>query len=116
VFCNQEQKYIGIAGITYMDPEKTFIEVNYTLRKPFRGKNIGETLCRACCDFAYEQGFYLIYGETLSYNRASQQILIKHGFTPDGIVKLDRTLNMKDTYLTKFVKILNGETHTQCTP
>jgi len=116
VFCNKKQKYIGIAGITYMDPKKTFVEVNYALRKQFRGQNLGKTLCQACCEFACAKGFEKIYGETLSYNRASQHILITNGFIPKGIVKLNPETNMKDTYLTKFVKQLNGETDTQCPP
>lgn len=116
VFCNKEEKYIGIAGVTHMDPEKTSVEVNYALRKQFRGQNLGKTLCQACCEFACENGFQEIYGETLSYNRESQYILITNGFIPNGIVKLNPNTNMKDTHLTVFVKQLKDEKDTPCPP
>lgn len=105
VFDEQTEQCVGLAGLTWMDDEKTKAEYNRVLFPEYKSKGIGTRILRALLNLGFQHlKLQYIYGENLSYNIAAQKSAENIGMKSFGNSSLEATIhgggNFKDTYCT----------------
>lgn len=78
-----EDTYIGDLGFKGPPVEKT-VEIGYGVGKEYEGNGYTTEAAEAMIQWAYGNGAWFIEAETDADNKASQKILEKLGFEPDG--------------------------------
>jgi|GEM_PF-5569539 len=91
---------IGLAGFTYLDDEKTQVELNAALLPEYQSSKIATTLGPKILKFGFDElKLSHIYGESLTFNIPSQRVMRTLGMVPvDGLGSPTWITNNPDYY------------------
>lgn len=78
---------IGNGGFTAYDVVHKSAEVFFILSREYWNKGLMTEILRALLGFAFNQGLNRIEAQCLAENKTSQALLIKLGFTKEGVLR-----------------------------
>lgn len=83
-----ESQPIGTCGCFWAAQPHQTMELGYWIGEPFWGKGYVVEACRAVLDFAFaEYGPERMQARVIDGNAASERVLLKLGFRPEGVLR-----------------------------